>query len=86
MQIDEKLPSLAFQASNGISKNLNDYQGKWLILYFYPKDSTPGCTLEGRQFRDHYADFQALNTEIFGVSKDSLESHERFKCKQQFPF
>ena len=65
---------------------LSDYQGKNLILYFYPKDNTPGCTLEGRDFRDQYPQFQALNTEIFGISRDSVRVHENFKAKQEFPF
>lgn len=86
MQIGDQLPPLEFHATNGLTQKLNDYKGKWLVLYFYPKDSTPGCTIEGRQFRDHYSEFQALNTEIFGISRDSRESHDRFKCKQQFPF
>jgi thioredoxin-dependent peroxiredoxin len=68
------------------SISLADYQGKYLILYFYPKDSTPGCTLEGQDFRDNYAKFKALNAEILGVSRDSLKSHDNFKCKQEFPF
>ena len=68
------------------SISLADYQGKYLILYFYPKDSTPGCTLEGQDFRDNYAKFKALNAEILGVSRDSLKSHDNFKCKQGFPF
>jgi peroxiredoxin Q/BCP len=57
-----------------------------VILYFYPKDSTPGCTQEGQDFRDLHPDFQALGAEILGVSRDSLKSHENFKCKQEFPF
>ena len=57
-----------------------------MVIYFYPKDSTPGCTTEGQGFRDHYAEFQAANTEVFGVSRDSLKSHENFKAKQAFPF
>ena len=57
-----------------------------LVLYFYPKDSTPGCTQEGQDFRDNYAKFKALNAEILGVSRDSMKSHENFKCKQEFPF
>lgn len=65
---------------------LSDYQGQYVLLYFYPKDSTPGCTLEGQNFRDHIAEFKALNCEIFGVSRDTLRSHENFKCKQAFPF
>ena len=68
------------------SISLTDYKGKYLVLYFYPKDSTPGCTLEGQAFRDNYAKFKALNAEIVGVSRDSLKSHENFKCKQEFPF
>lgn len=75
-------------SSTGIagSVNLTDFKGKFLILYFYPKDSTPGCTQEGQDFRDHYDEFKALNAEIIGVSRDSLKSHENFKTKQQFPF
>jgi peroxiredoxin Q/BCP len=68
------------------SISLADFKGKYLVLYFYPKDSTPGCTLEGQAFRDNYAKFKALNAEILGVSRDSLKSHENFKCKQAFPF
>ena len=56
------------------------------MLYFYPKDSTPGCTTEGQDFRDHYEEFIAHNTVVYGVSKDSLKSHENFKAKQGFPF
>lgn len=65
---------------------LSDLQGKNIVIYFYPKDNTPGCTTEGQAFRDLYDEFQALNTEIFGVSRESLKSHENFKSKQSFPF
>ena len=65
---------------------LSEHLGKILVIYFYPKDSTPGCTTQGQQFRDHYADFAAANTEIFGISRDSLKSHENFKAKFEFPF
>jgi peroxiredoxin Q/BCP len=68
------------------SITLADFKGKFLVLYFYPKDSTPGCTTEGQAFRDNYTKFKALNAEILGVSRDSLKSHENFKCKQEFPF
>ncbi|HOY70642.1 MAG TPA: peroxiredoxin [Methylotenera sp.] len=78
---DFKLP-----ATSGITFQLSQYLGKNIILYFYPKDSTPGCTTQGVQFRDAYGDFQALNTEIFGISRDSLKSHESFKAKFSFPF
>ena len=72
--------------TSGKTFQLADYQGKKLVLYFYPKDNTPGCTTEGMQFRDLHAQFQAANTEIFGVSRDSLKSHENFKAKLGMPF
>jgi len=68
------------------SIQLSDYQGKYLILYFYPRDNTPGCTTEGQNFRDKIAEFEALNTVILGVSRDSVRVHEGFKTKQSFPF
>jgi peroxiredoxin Q/BCP len=73
-------------ATSGKTFQLSDYLGKNLVIYFYPKDSTPGCTTQGIQFRDAYNDFQANDTEIFGVSRDSLKSHENFKAKFTFPF
>ena len=73
-------------ATSGKTFKLSDYLGKNLVIYFYPKDSTPGCTTQGIQFRDAYNDFQANDTEIFGVSRDSLKSHENFKAKFTFPF
>jgi peroxiredoxin Q/BCP len=63
-----------------------DFIGKNLVVYFYPKDSTPGCTTEGQDFRDNYKKFKDFNTEIIGVSRDSIKSHENFKLKQSFPF
>jgi peroxiredoxin Q/BCP len=86
MNIGEFVPNFAFTATNGLSGHLNDYKGKYFVLYFYPKDATPGCTTEGQDFRDAYPQFQALNAEIFGISRDSLKSHENFKAKQNFPF
>lgn len=65
---------------------LSDLQGKNVVIYFYPKDNTPGCTTEGQAFKDLYNEFQALNTIILGVSRESLKSHENFKAKQNFPF
>ena len=59
---------------------------KFLVLYFYPKDSTPGCTTEAQQFRDLYSRFQAAGCEVYGISRDSLKSHENFKAKQALPF
>ncbi|MFC7287879.1 peroxiredoxin [Herminiimonas glaciei] len=65
---------------------LADYKGKKIVLYFYPKDNTPGCTTEGIHFRDLHAQFRQANAEIFGVSRDSLRSHEGFKAKLDLPF
>ena len=76
---------------NGIctnNKNISnkDFIGKKLVIYFYPKDSTPGCTTQGQDFRDNFKAFKKLNTEILGISRDSIKSHENFKLKQSFPF
>lgn len=65
---------------------LSDFKGKNVVIYFYPKDNTPGCTTEGQNFRDLYSEFQQTNTVIFGVSRESIKSHENFKAKQEFPF
>ena len=86
MNPGEKIPSHLFNATNGLNSNFDAYRGQWLILYFYPKDATPGCTTEGREFNEHYDEFKALNAVIFGISRDTLASHEKFKAKQQFQF
>lgn len=84
--LNQPVPDFQLPATSGKTFRLSDYLGKNLVLYFYPKDSTPGCTTQGMQFRDAYAEFQKLNTEIFGISRDSLKSHENFKAKFTFPF
>ncbi|MGZ8258197.1 MAG: peroxiredoxin [Methylotenera sp.] len=84
--LNQPVPDFQLPATSGKTFQLSDYIGKNLVIYFYPKDSTPGCTTQGIQFRDAYADFQRQNTEIFGVSRDSLKSHENFKAKFTFPF
>ena len=71
--------------SNKILSN-DDFVGKNLVIYFYPKDSTPGCTTEGQEFRDQYKIFKKFNTDIIGVSRDTIKSHENFKLKQSLPF
>ena len=71
---------------DGTTVTLDDYAGHRLVIYFYPKDNTPGCTSEGQDFRDLYPEFAGENTMIFGVSRDGLKSHENFKAKQGFPF
>ncbi len=65
---------------------LADFRGKKLVIYFYPKDNTPGCTTESLRFRDLHADFRAAGAEVFGISRDSLRSHEGFKAKLELPF
>ena len=84
--IDQPVSDFLIPATSDKTVALSDLKGKQVVIYFYPKDSTPGCTTEGQGFRDHYAQFQAANTEVFGVSRDSLKSHENFKAKQGFPF
>ena len=84
--LNQAIPEFELPATGGKTFKLSDYLGKTLVIYFYPKDATPGCTTEGQQFRDAYADFQAANCEIIGISRDSLKSHENFKAKFSLPF
>lgn len=84
--LNQSVTDFELPATSGKTIKLSDYLGKNLVIYFYPKDSTPGCTTQGMQFRDTYAEFQALNTEILGISRDSIKSHENFKAKFTFPF
>ena len=84
--IDTPVADFQAPATSGQTFSLAGLKGKQVVIYFYPKDSTPGCTTEGQGFRDQHAAFQAANTEVFGVSRDSVKSHENFKAKQAFPF
>lgn len=86
VQLHESIPDFTATATSDKTIALNDLKGRNWVIYFYPKDSTPGCTTEGQDFRDLYPSFQEANTEIFGISRDSLRSHENFKAKQSFPF
>lgn len=86
LEVGDKVPDLKLPASGGKEINLKDYKGRTLVVYFYPKDNTPGCTQEGQDFRDLYKDFQKAGADIVGVSKDSLRSHENFITKFLFPF
>ena len=86
MDIGQKIADFTFNATNNLTATLNDFKGQNVVLYFYPKDSTPGCTTQGQDFRDNYSQFQQLNTQIFGISRDSLKSHTNFKTKHNFPF
>ena len=80
------MPEFELPATGDKTLKLSDFRGRNLVLYFYPKDSTPGCTTEGQNFRDLAAEFEAANTVVLGVSRDSLKSHENFKAKQEFNF
>lgn len=86
MHVGDIVPSVQFKATSGLQTNLDQYRGQWLILYFYPKDATPGCTTEGCDFRDNEKEFSFLNATILGISRDTLTSHEKFKSKQLYPF
>lgn len=86
MNPGDTLPQTPFQATNGIHTTFEHYRGQWLVVYFYPKDSTPGCTIESCDFRDHEKEFSLFNATIVGISRDSLASHEKFKAKQTLPF
>lgn len=86
IEIGDLIPNLAVAVTQNESLQLRDLNGKNLVLYFYPKDNTPGCTTQGQNFRDAYKDFQAANTEILGVSRESIRTHQNFINKQQFPF
>ena len=79
-------PNFKLASTDGTTFELKSIKKKNIILYFYPKDDTPGCTLEGQDFRDNHKEFAKLNAEILGVSRDSIKSHENFKEKQSFPF
>jgi peroxiredoxin Q/BCP len=78
-------PDFSMDSDDG-KVSLADYKGKILVLYFYPKDNTSGCTSQAKAFRDAYADYQAAGVEILGVSKDSVKSHQGFREKHQLPF
>jgi peroxiredoxin Q/BCP len=86
ISIGQPVPDFTAAATSGQQVQFSALQGSQAVIYFYPKDSTPGCTTEGQDFRDLFADFQAANTLIFGVSRDSIRSHENFRAKQAFPF
>jgi len=85
--VGEAAPNFSAQATGDQHISLADFKGKQqVVVYFYPKDSTPGCTTEGQNFRDSIANFEKADTVILGVSRDKIKSHENFKAKQQFPF
>ena len=86
IEIGNKVPEFTLPATGDKQVKLSDFRDNNLVLYFYPKDSTPGCTREGQDFRDNARRFRARNTVILGVSRDSIKSHEKFRDKQNFKF
>jgi thioredoxin-dependent peroxiredoxin len=84
--LGKAIPAFELEATSGKTITEKDLKGKNTVLYFYPKDDTPGCTQEGQDFRDEIKQFSKLNTQIIGVSRDTLKSHTSFKAKFDFPF
>lgn len=86
IQLDKKVPDFKAASSGKKTFKLADCEGKNLVVYFYPKDNTSGCTREGQDFRDNYSKFKRNKAIVVGVSRDSLKSHENFRAKQELPF
>lgn len=86
VNVGEPAPEFTLQADDGRDVSLSDYRGKKVVLYFYPKDGTPGCTTEAKEFSDTMKEFEKENALILGVSKDSVKSHQQFKQKHALPF
>ena len=86
VSVGNKVPDFTLPATGEQEITLSDYTGRNVVLYFYPKDSTSGCTLEGQDFRDRINTFRRRKTTVLGISRDSLRSHENFRAKHEFPF
>lgn len=84
--LGQPIPDFSLTSTHHETTQISEFHGKNLILFFYPKDDTPGCTIEAQEFRNLYPQFQKLTTEVIGISRDSLKSHEKFICKYQLPF
>jgi peroxiredoxin Q/BCP len=84
--LNQTIADFVIPATGGVTFKLSAARGKLLVIYFYPKDDTPGCTTESQQFRDLYTDFKKADCEVIGISRDSIESHEKFKIKFSLPF
>jgi thioredoxin-dependent peroxiredoxin len=84
--LGKPVPDFSLPSTGGGTFKLSSDRGSKLVLYFYPKDNTPGCTTEGADFRDLHQQFRNARAEVFGISRDSLKSHEAFKAKMKFPF
>ena len=86
VKLGKKIPDFTATVTNDSVFSLSENTGKNIVIYFYPKDNTPGCTKEGEDFRDQFEAFNSNNAIIVGVSRDSIKSHEKFICKYNFPF
>ncbi|NBI28566.1 thioredoxin-dependent thiol peroxidase [Chengkuizengella marina] len=86
VKVGQEVPNFTLPASNGKEVSLSDFRGKNVVIYFYPKDMTPGCTTESCDFRDYHGDYEKLNTEVIGISPDDLKSHDKFIAKHDLPF
>lgn len=86
LKIGQKAPEFNLPDEDGKMHGLSDHRGKWLLLYFYPKDDTPGCTKEACLFRDNFPKFSKLNVEVIGISADTVKSHKKFAEKYGLPF
>ena len=86
LAVGSQAPNFTCKTDGDATTSLKDFKGKKIVLYFYPKDMTPGCTTEACEFRDTHPDFSKINTEIIGVSKDSVKRHDKFKEKYELPF
>ncbi len=86
VEVGKKIPDIELLLTGDKTVRLSDYRGKWLVLYFYPKASTPGCTQEGLDFKEAIYKFRRQSTTILGASRDSLKAQENFRSKQGFPF
>ena len=86
MQAGQKAPNFSLNDYQGKTYNLSDFKGQTIVVYFYPKDDTPGCTTEACSFRDSYADFKEKGVEVIGISPDSEKSHAKFANKYELPF
>ena len=84
--LDQPAPELELPATGSKAFRLADARGRTVVLYFYPKDNTPGCTTEGQEFRDLYPEFKKAGADVYGISRDSMKSHESFRTKMSFPF
>lgn len=86
IMLNHTVPDFSLPSTDGSDLKLSSLKGKNVVVYFYPKDCTSGCTLEGQQFRDQFEHFKKLNTVILGISRDTVKLHHKFKAEQAFPF